>query len=379
MGSPSELSGDEFERLQAALLSAFPTRDDLALMVKDGLNENLEAIAAPASLSVAVFALIRWAQAQGRLDELVAAARKENSGNTKLSAFAEELAKRKPEPIVPPAKPGTSTRVKAALGAVGLGLGLIIGGVWAYHSCREHAPVAPLTPVPPAPVTPTSSARMTPALAATSSTPELTPGYRGYLRNKTSGKPIDGARLVLQGTSCSSTTKFGVFSFEGCEPGVAARMLNPRASITLNPELGPGARDCQDVKLLSPPLMTEIRLDPSSCDVDAVPMMGVFEYRADAGHGWPSPPRGHLEEPLDLENNECRGDQSKNVRLCVPSGGKLVNKGERRRAGNGPCQCSYHQEGNCHVWTCTCPEKGGPHCTGPGKSINMTYWVDYDQ
>jgi hypothetical protein len=94
MGSTSKLSGAEVKRFQEALLSAFPTRSALAQMVRVGLDENLEAIAAEKNLSVAVFELIGWAEAQGRIRELIAAARQANQGNAILRSFAEDQASR---------------------------------------------------------------------------------------------------------------------------------------------------------------------------------------------------------------------------------------------------------------------------------------------
>ena len=96
-----KLPGATLKRLQEALLAAFPTRSALAQMVRVGLDENLDAVAAPETLSVAVFELIRWAEARGRLDELIAAARQENPGNRMLRAFAEELARQEQDPTTP--------------------------------------------------------------------------------------------------------------------------------------------------------------------------------------------------------------------------------------------------------------------------------------
>src|SRR5690348_9673697 len=77
----SKLPGVTLKRFpKEALIVAFPSRNDLAQMVRVGLDENLDALASQESLSVAVFELIKWAEAQGRLDELVAAARRANSG-----------------------------------------------------------------------------------------------------------------------------------------------------------------------------------------------------------------------------------------------------------------------------------------------------------
>ena len=99
-----KLPGATLRRLQEALLSAFPTRSALAQMVRVGLEANLEAIAAQENLSVAAFELIGWAEAQGRLEELIAAARRENPGNPPLRAFAEEREQTLRGSSLPPAR-----------------------------------------------------------------------------------------------------------------------------------------------------------------------------------------------------------------------------------------------------------------------------------
>src|SRR5947207_1634139 len=93
MGPGSKLPGPMVERLQEALLAAFPARSALAQVVRVGLEANLDAIASQENLSVAVFELIRWAEAQGGLGELIAAAQGANPGNAELRAFAEDWGK----------------------------------------------------------------------------------------------------------------------------------------------------------------------------------------------------------------------------------------------------------------------------------------------
>src|SRR5690242_13051108 len=99
MGPLSKLSGADLKRLQDAFLSAFPTRSELAQMVRVGLDENLDTVAAQENLRAAAFELIRWAEAQGRLDELVAAARVENPGNPELRAYAQDRERWKQEQV----------------------------------------------------------------------------------------------------------------------------------------------------------------------------------------------------------------------------------------------------------------------------------------
>lgn len=77
-------TGKEMERIVAALLSAFPTRADLAMLVRIELDASLAAITSADNLRADAFALVEWADSQGRLDELVAGARRRNPGNALL-------------------------------------------------------------------------------------------------------------------------------------------------------------------------------------------------------------------------------------------------------------------------------------------------------
>jgi len=90
---PTELwfNGERLQQFQKALLSAFPTPAKLKQMVRFRLDENLEAIAGGANHSEVVSNLIQWAEEQGRLEELLIAARKENPGNPVLRKFDEQI------------------------------------------------------------------------------------------------------------------------------------------------------------------------------------------------------------------------------------------------------------------------------------------------
>lgn len=76
-----ERDAPQQKRLREALKSAYPTRQDLERMVFDGLGEHLSAMASGENLEQTIFELLRWAQAQGRLEELIVAAIKHNRGN----------------------------------------------------------------------------------------------------------------------------------------------------------------------------------------------------------------------------------------------------------------------------------------------------------
>src|SRR4051812_46805958 len=81
---------DEMRRLRHALLSAFPRRDDLARLVSFGLDHRLEEISGAGNQAGAVFELIRWAEATGRIPDLIRAALDANPGNPELRAVANE-------------------------------------------------------------------------------------------------------------------------------------------------------------------------------------------------------------------------------------------------------------------------------------------------
>lgn len=91
----------QWASLHEALLSAFPSASDLERMVRFGLGENLHTIAGDRNLQATVFDLLTWAQAQGRLSELIIEAGKANSSNPELRAWMQEnLA---PDATFPPA------------------------------------------------------------------------------------------------------------------------------------------------------------------------------------------------------------------------------------------------------------------------------------
>jgi hypothetical protein len=82
-------SDADVKELQGALLAAFPKPDELRQMTLFVLNRSLDQITPEGNLANRVFALIQWARAQGRLNELVDGAHAMNSGNPLLAAFIE--------------------------------------------------------------------------------------------------------------------------------------------------------------------------------------------------------------------------------------------------------------------------------------------------
>jgi hypothetical protein len=85
----SKLNGQQFEQLQQARLSAFPTRSPLAQMLLFKLNRNLDEIVGNDPIKEILFQLIRTAEAGGWTEELIRGARAAVPGNETLRAFAE--------------------------------------------------------------------------------------------------------------------------------------------------------------------------------------------------------------------------------------------------------------------------------------------------
>ena len=89
-------TGPQLQELRDALISAYPTRPSLEQMVRFKLNENLHTITGDGNLDEIVFNLINWAEARGRLEELVSKAHAANSGNPQLRAFVDRM-----QPLLP--------------------------------------------------------------------------------------------------------------------------------------------------------------------------------------------------------------------------------------------------------------------------------------
>lgn len=84
-----DIDGPQLKQLQEALLSAFPTCQGLEMMVFYGLGKSLSAIVGYGDLEYMIFKLLEWVQAQGRLEELIRVALKQNSQNPQLVYIAE--------------------------------------------------------------------------------------------------------------------------------------------------------------------------------------------------------------------------------------------------------------------------------------------------
>jgi hypothetical protein len=82
------LTHDQSKQLREALISAFPKLPQLEMMVEDKLSEKLNCIThSEPNYEFTVKALITWAVAQGKVQELIFGASQANPNNPKLKAF----------------------------------------------------------------------------------------------------------------------------------------------------------------------------------------------------------------------------------------------------------------------------------------------------
>ncbi|HVQ36819.1 MAG TPA: effector-associated domain EAD1-containing protein [Pyrinomonadaceae bacterium] len=88
---PIDLKGKQLQALRDALVSAFPSYADLKMMTLFQLNEKLQNHVEPGPMNRVAMDLIDWAEAQGKLEALIAGARAKNPGNVALQRFAVEV------------------------------------------------------------------------------------------------------------------------------------------------------------------------------------------------------------------------------------------------------------------------------------------------
>ncbi len=84
------LTKSQLKQLQEALLSAFPSADELRMMVRLELDANLDAVAGGDNLSVVVFKLVMWAESGGRIATLIAGAESQQPGNLKVKRLVQD-------------------------------------------------------------------------------------------------------------------------------------------------------------------------------------------------------------------------------------------------------------------------------------------------
>ena len=86
-----EISPTQRQQLSRALLAAFPSYDELNMMVSFGLDTNLETIAPRDEMSVVVLRLVDWAVANGQLEELLMTASRLNPSSAALAAIVRQV------------------------------------------------------------------------------------------------------------------------------------------------------------------------------------------------------------------------------------------------------------------------------------------------
>ena len=89
--SLTKLTSEQFVQLGKALVSAFPDKAKLSRMVRITFDQRLQEVAEGANHTERVDQLIDWADAEGRLSELIIGASHQNPGNPKLQAFIASL------------------------------------------------------------------------------------------------------------------------------------------------------------------------------------------------------------------------------------------------------------------------------------------------
>lgn len=82
------MTDQERQDLHEALKDAFPSSEEIRLLVSLHLHDALGAIPEPATLNIQIVALLEWADANEQIDALVAGAREQNAQNKMLAAFA---------------------------------------------------------------------------------------------------------------------------------------------------------------------------------------------------------------------------------------------------------------------------------------------------
>jgi hypothetical protein len=84
-----ELTGEQFEQLEQALLGAYPTENELKRMVRVTFDKPLQAVAEGANQTVRIDNLIEWAESEGKVVDLVRGAHRRNPGSDLLKAFCD--------------------------------------------------------------------------------------------------------------------------------------------------------------------------------------------------------------------------------------------------------------------------------------------------
>jgi hypothetical protein len=97
------LNREQIRQMENALLSAFPTHDELNRLVRLGLDWSLEAITHAGNLTADVFNLITYAESRGQIADLLGAAHDMNPGNPELNELTRTIN------LIPGSLPGATS------------------------------------------------------------------------------------------------------------------------------------------------------------------------------------------------------------------------------------------------------------------------------
>lgn len=64
-----QLTGKQVQQIQDALLDGYPSKDELRMLVRVKLDQNLDAIVGGDNLRVITFNLVSWAERSDRVDD----------------------------------------------------------------------------------------------------------------------------------------------------------------------------------------------------------------------------------------------------------------------------------------------------------------------
>lgn len=81
------LTGKQLQEICSALIDAYQSVDELRILVRFELDENLASIASGADLRIVVFNLVTWAERTGRINDLIGGAYRQIPGNAQLQAL----------------------------------------------------------------------------------------------------------------------------------------------------------------------------------------------------------------------------------------------------------------------------------------------------
>ena len=84
-----QLTGDQYEQLEQALLRAYDTEDELKPMVRIVFNRPLQAVAEGKDHTARIYKLIEWAESEGKIIDLIRGAHRRKPGSDLLREFCD--------------------------------------------------------------------------------------------------------------------------------------------------------------------------------------------------------------------------------------------------------------------------------------------------